>query len=307
MNLPECLLTCFSSQQSLIVETSKFKNTESLQNIISHYTDSCSILYCTKNTTPIELLVFFVSPSSPIPKTKTKLKNQSSSDEEDEEETITEIILSKKPTTNRLVGVSTHHFNKKNMIEIEKETNEIPYLQNDISILYNIDKLSKKSQITLMEIMIHKKFQIKGKEFHLNPKLMVFSTATSISNLNSNLLNQFLLFCSLENKDISNNSELKSLQSSFQSISESSVISRYCRDIIVSVRLQPDVIQKPLTNSIKCLEIASKGFAILNSKSYVTSNDVMSVAPNVLAHRIQLRNGNSLEFIQNLVKVLPYS
>eukprot|EP01080_Neovahlkampfia_damariscottae_P004810 gene4810-8396_t len=321
MNLSECLLSCFACQESLLVDTSKFKNIEIIQNIISLYTETCSILYCSKNTTADELFIFFIQPPNPIPKFRKKETNslrsgdydeqQEEDDEDDEdEETITEIILSKKPTKNRILVSAKHNFQKNKNIESSeediKDDNTPPYLQNNISILYNIDKLNKKTQNILMEIMIHKKFEIKGKTFLLNPNLMFFSTFNSISNLNLNLLNQFLLFCNKESKDISNNLQLKSLQSSFQNLKLSNLIEQYCRDIIVSIRLQNDVIIKPLTSSIKSLEIASKSFAVLNSKSFVTYSDVNLISSNVLSHKIKLKNDlNTMDFINQLINELP--
>jgi hypothetical protein len=295
MNLLSSLHVSLLAQQSILVNTSKMKNTDSIESFLSNYSNTCSIMSCNTQA-PDDIFLFFIQ----TPKILAKQKK----DVEIVEDSHSSIKIESTPRRKDLrTVVTSSHLNAKSGIRESNDNREPDIISNTYAILYNIDRLSKRSQQAIMEILIHKQIEVNGKNFALNPNLVIICTCTTL-DIHSRLLDEILLYCEAEEMqfDSSQIIDLKNLRGGLALVNENLKIIQFIRDVVIACRHNEGIGILPTSRVYNHIHIAARCHAVLNKRSFVKPSDVIKTVCNVLAQKIH----NKVEFVTGIVEQLTY-
>lgn len=191
---------------------------------------------------------------------------------------------------------------------------------NELILADEINRSSPKTQSALIEAMQEKQVTIEGKTMKLPEPFLVIATKNPIETegvypLPEAQLDRFLFsvemdylpkdqeFLMLERKN-KNKVETKNVRSvkntasiigmHHQVYAEQSVLS-YIIEIIDETRNHEQLVMGASPRAGEHLLYASKAYALINGRDYVIPDDVRSVAPKVLSHRLILSTESDLE------------
>lgn len=85
-------------------------------------------------------------------------------------------------------------------------------------------------------------------------------------------------------KPVTSVAEIQKIQDEVRTIKTSDAVLNYVQDLAAALRARPGVGVSP--RGIKSLLRASQSWALLDSRNYVTPEDVKAVAPSVIKHRL---------------------
>lgn len=277
MNFSTAINIGLVAQRSVIVNISDFKNPDALETILAHHCHHLSILNCNSQS-PDEIFNFFIQ----APKLAQR-KGRGS-------EIIIEDSKSDKKT-GKHSRVATSHNTPTNTPKLEPSTRvrtRDSNVSDHVTILYHIDKLSRRSQEAIMEIMIHKNVEVNGKMYSLSPNLMIFATCCEFFTIHNQLLDHFLISCETEDSIVQSpsNLDLKALRDSLLKSHVNLKVTQFIRDIVISCRHHESVKERPTPKTYDCMTLAAQTLATLCSSPFVTSTHVSQITPSVLSHRI---------------------
>jgi len=180
-----------------------------------------------------------------------------------------------------------------------------------------INRTPPKTQAALLEAMQERQVTVEGETFALPAPFHVLATANPIEYegtypLPEAQLDRFLMRTSfgyptpdeewevLQRRiarqqeattlqPVTDASTLLAMQAAVEQVTVDESISRYCVDLTVATRSHPHVLMGASPRGALALMLASRAFAVIDGRDYVTPEDVKAVGPSVLAHRITIR------------------
>jgi MoxR-like ATPase len=112
-------------------------------------------------------------------------------------------------------------------------------------------------------------------------------------------------------KQVVTKEEILKLIEEAKKVYVSEAVRKYIVDIITSLRNNHNILEEgPSTRASIWMMKASRAYALINGRNYVIPDDVKTVAPHVLRHRIQLRKEvieemNEEKIIQETLLITP--
>jgi MoxR-like ATPase len=112
-------------------------------------------------------------------------------------------------------------------------------------------------------------------------------------------------------KQVVTKEEILKLIEEAKKVYVSEAVRKYIVDIITSLRNNHNILEEgPSTRASIWMMKASRAYALINGRNYVIPDDVKTVAPHVLRHRIQLRKEvieemNEEKIIQETLLIIP--
>lgn len=221
-------------------------------------------------------------------------------------ETIEEIIkVEPQPKRKELRSVVTSsHIIVKPEPRESSETKDNNVISNHYAIMYNIDKLSRRSQQAIMEILINKQIEVNGKVFTLNPNLVIICTCSDLQLIHPPLADEILLYCQAEEFQFDPNCclDLKSLRENLKLVLLNLSNTQFVRDIVIACRHYDGIKYIPTSRVYEYIHIAAKCHALLHGFSFVKPVDIITTVTHVLAHRMH----KSIEYVSEIVQELNY-
>lgn len=280
----------------MLLELDRCNGTSQLlsTNIATLLKTECEVLNCTSKTTPEELFLFLAqSPKGHVFDLKSSTKSLSLPNtfirQTSGESSISEDSSILEPTI--LQDVDTVQ-------------------QKQVVLIHQIDRASKRTQAALQEFLIHKQLHLSGKNYIRDT--LVVATVSSKTNLRRELLDRFLLCVPVLKKELNSKVEVYTLQEMevlkkwIPNVFMNAATAQYVRDIIIALRLHPDIIEYPTSPlAADKLILASKALAATQMLNYVTPIHVMGIAFYCLGHCVRTKkedNGKLLAYILASVK-----
>lgn len=287
MSLSKCVEIALVSNQSILVNTAKFQNIELVEKVLSQYNQSFIVINCNSTMSTEDFFVILVQ-------TPRQNKNK------DTESDIEEVIRPETPKKNIRKVITTSHYSHHRVENKIEEKDQNISNQNNLFMIYNIDKLNKRDQQALKEVLIHKQIEINNKSYILSNKITFIATLSEISNISTDVLDEFLIYTESEEVTVNNDFELSQLKRSLLLTNVSLKIIQFIRDIIITFRYQNLVPTYPTSKSFDLIKLASQCVALLNKRDYVTPSDVNYIVPFVLSHRVF----KEPKYVENIIKEL---
>lgn len=286
MSLSKCIEVALVSNQSILVNITKFKKQDIVETCLAQYTQNFLVINCNLSQSTEDLFLILLQ----TPK-QTKNKDVETDEENYRPETP------KRSNTPKVIS-SSHYSHHKVDSKLEEKENNIT--QNSLIMMYGVDKLNKRVQQALKEILIHKQIEINNKSYTLSNKLTIIATLSDISCLSPDVLDEFLLYTDSEDVNISKDLDIPFLRRSLILTNVSLKITQFIRDIVITFRYQNIITNYPTTKSFDLIKLASQSIALLNKRDYVTPSDINHIVPYVLAHRIV----KDPKYVENIIKEL---
>ncbi|MGB0112696.1 MAG: MoxR family ATPase [Ilumatobacteraceae bacterium] len=180
-----------------------------------------------------------------------------------------------------------------------------------------INRTPPRTQSALLEAMQERQITVEGQTFVLAPPFHVLATANPIEYegtypLPEAQLDRFMMRTSfgyptvdeewsvLERRmdrrreeqtlrTITDAATLIAMQAAVESVTVDESVGRYCVALATATRAHPHVLMGSSPRGALGLLLASRSFAIIHGRDYVTPEDVKAVAEPVLAHRITVK------------------
>lgn len=187
---------------------------------------------------------------------------------------------------------------------------------SNIVLADEINRATPRTQSALLEAMAEGQVTIDGTTYKLDAPFMVAATQNPIESggtfpLPEAQLDRFFMKLSLgymERKDeiavmrreetgalldtlecVVNPSEFTALSEEFREVRVSDCVADYIMDIIEATRNNADIMVGASTRGAMALYLASQAYAAFSGRDYVIPEDVKTLAPYVLIHRIDYR------------------
>jgi MoxR-like ATPase len=194
----------------------------------------------------------------------------------------------------------------------------------NIILADEINRASPKTQSALLEAMQERQVTIEGTTMPLPSPFIVLATQNPIEfegtyPLPEAQIDRFLMRVEIgyptrdetmqmlknlrgimetKNKPVADEKSLQNLiPSAIWSVNIDDSIRGYITDIVEATRSNPAVRLGGSPRAATSLQVGSAGVALVEGRSYVIPDDVKKVAPNVLAHRLVLRQEAILDGI----------
>jgi MoxR-like ATPase len=112
-------------------------------------------------------------------------------------------------------------------------------------------------------------------------------------------------------KQVATKEEILKLIEEAKKVYVSEAVKKYIVDLVTSLRNNHNILEEgPSTRASIWMMKASRAYALINGRNYVIPDDVKTVAPHVLRHRIQLRKEvieemNEEKVIQETLLITP--
>ena len=179
-----------------------------------------------------------------------------------------------------------------------------------------INRTPPKTQSALLEAMQERQVTVEGETFRLPAPFHVLATANPIEYegtypLPEAQLDRFLMRVSFgyptleeeydvlvrrlarqqEEVDLAQVTDavgVLEMQAATETVTVDESVGRYCVDLAVATRDHDDVLTGSSPRGSLGLVLAARGWAVLRGRDYVVPEDVKSIAPSVLAHRLIL-------------------
>ncbi|MEO6144317.1 MAG: MoxR family ATPase [Dermatophilaceae bacterium] len=180
-----------------------------------------------------------------------------------------------------------------------------------------INRTPPKTQSALLEAMQERQVTVEGKTFPLAAPFHVLATANPVEYegtypLPEAQLDRFLMRVSfgyptadqewevLQRRmarrqeeqtltPVTNAAGLLAMQTAIESVVVDPTVGRYCVALAAATRNHPHVLLGASPRGALALMLASRSYAVLAHRDYVTPEDVKTVAPAVLPHRITVK------------------
>ena len=201
----------------------------------------------------------------------------------------------------------------------------------NILLVDEINRASPRTQSALLEAMAERQVTIEGKLHKLDPPFVVLATQNPSSHqgtfpLPESQLDRFLLQISIDYPSAENEVDILYSQASanplddllpvltrdqvvasqkhVQTIHVEKSVAEYMIRIVNQTRSDERIVLGCSPRGSLMLFRAAQGMAFLSGRDFVLPDDVQSVAPFVLSHRIELERGfeRNLKKAQNLVR-----
>ncbi|QSX04894.1 AAA family ATPase [Sedimentibacter sp. zth1] len=185
-----------------------------------------------------------------------------------------------------------------------------------------INRATPRTQSSLLEAMAEKQISIDGKTFELDDPFMVAATQNPIESygtfpLPEAQMDRFMMRLSLgymkrneemdvikreSSIDILNNlnsvvtlEEISDLKKSFHQVEVSEDVCNYLMDIIEETRTNDNILLGSSTRGAIALYQASQVKAAISGRKFVIPEDIKSLAPLILIHRLTFRGVSNYE------------
>jgi MoxR-like ATPase len=180
-----------------------------------------------------------------------------------------------------------------------------------------INRTPPKTQSALLEAMQERQVTIEGHTFVLEPPFHVLATANPVEYegtypLPEAQLDRFLMrigfgyptrdqeWAVLSRRmkrqreeqtlaQVTDVASLTAMQAAVETVKVEESVGRYCVALAAATRDHPHVILGASPRGALGLVLASRAYAMIGGRDYVVPEDVKTVAPSVLAHRVTLR------------------
>ncbi|MEE2641412.1 MAG: MoxR family ATPase [Planctomycetota bacterium] len=201
----------------------------------------------------------------------------------------------------------------------------------NILLVDEINRASPRTQSALLEAMAERQVTIEGKLHKLDPPFVVLATQNPSSHqgtfpLPESQLDRFLLQISIDYPSAENEVDILYSQASanplddllpvltrdqvvasqkhVQTIHVEKSVAEYMIRIVNQTRSDERIVLGCSPRGSLMLFRAAQGMAFMSGRDFVLPDDVQSVAPFVLSHRIELERGfeRNLKKAQNLVR-----
>jgi len=112
-------------------------------------------------------------------------------------------------------------------------------------------------------------------------------------------------------KQVATKEEILKLIEETKKVYVSEPVKKYIVDLVTSLRNNHNILEEgPSTRASIWMMKASRAYALINGRNYVIPDDVKTIAPHVLRHRIQLRKEeieeiNEEQIIQETLSITP--
>jgi MoxR-like ATPase len=209
-----------------------------------------------------------------------------------------------------LIGTSVYNA-KKSEFEFKKGP-----LFSNIVLIDEINRAPAKTQSALFEVMEERNISVEGITYNLEEPFLVIGTQNPIEHegtyrLPEAQLDRFLFKIEMDfpsvneeveilkrfNKERSNNqintitpvlnaNELVELRSKVDDIHVEESLMVYIASLVYATRNNPDIYLGASPRASLSILRASKAFAVLQGRDYITPDDIKMVAPSALVHRI---------------------
>ena len=180
-----------------------------------------------------------------------------------------------------------------------------------------INRTPPKTQAALLEAMQERQITVEGETFALAPPFHVLATANPVEYegtypLPEAQLDRFLLRTSFgyptrdeewevlhrrierrqeaqELRRVTDATTVLAMQAAIETADVDESISRYCVELAAATRSHPHVLMGASPRGALALLLTARAIAVIAGRDYVTPEDVKTVGPAVLAHRITVR------------------
>lgn len=217
---------------------------------------------------------------------------------------------------------------------INSQTRELEYHHGvamcNFLLADEINRASPKAQSSLLEIMEENQISLDGKTYPLPQPFMTFATQNPVEtygtyHLPEAQMDRFLMKISigyptkeqeieilnrketdeksLEIQPVTDVSNIISLKEQAEKVYVSNEIKGYILDIISATRDSQYVKLGASPRGSIALMKASKSYAFINGRDFVTPDDVKKMTPNVISHRIILSPKGKATFSSNELAV----
>lgn len=210
-----------------------------------------------------------------------------------------------------------------------KESSKFEYRQGlvltNILLADEINRTSPKTQSALLEAMEERNVTVDGTTYRLPQPFMVIATENEVGfvgtfPLPEAQLDRFMIKLSigypsveqeveiitarqLDNplknvKNVCTKEELVALTEAVKFVNVDKAISRYIVKLVAETRTNSAVLLGASPRASLALMRTSQAFAFISGRNYVTPEDVMSMVPYVLPHRIHLKQEAKIKGIR---------
>jgi MoxR-like ATPase len=180
-----------------------------------------------------------------------------------------------------------------------------------------VNRAPPRTQAALLEAMQERQVSVEGETFPLEPPFHVLATANPVEYegtypLPEAQLDRFMLRISfgyptrdeelevlqrrverrsddVALRGIVDAATLQAMQAAVESVDVDDDIGRYCVDLAAASRSHPKVQLGVSPRGAMALLLCARAHAVIAGRDYPTPDDVKSVAPSVMAHRISVR------------------
>jgi MoxR-like ATPase len=180
-----------------------------------------------------------------------------------------------------------------------------------------VNRAPPRTQAALLEAMQERQVSVEGETFPLEPPFHVLATANPVEYegtypLPEAQLDRFMLRISFgyptpdEESDmllrrVERRSEqpelativdaetLRAMQAVVETVTVDADVRRYCVDLVTATRTHPNVQLGASPRGALALLLCARAQAVIAGRDFVTPDDVKSVAPSVMAHRITVK------------------
>lgn len=182
-----------------------------------------------------------------------------------------------------------------------------------------INRATPRTQSALLECMAEKQVTIEGHTHKLTDPFFVIATENPVESsgtfpLPEAQLDRFMIKLSMEkpnrsqsisildryNKDnpladlkpVCNSTDIISMKQEVSSVHVADSLKNYILDIVDATGTEAEIAVGASTRAALDLLHASKAYAYIKGRTFVTPDDIKSLAPKVLAHRLVLSRGS---------------
>jgi MoxR-like ATPase len=180
-----------------------------------------------------------------------------------------------------------------------------------------INRTPPKTQAALLEAMQERQVTVEGQTFALEPPFHVLATSNPIEYegtypLPEAQLDRFLMRVAFgyPTRDqewevlgrrvarrreeqrltaVTDAAGLLAMQAAVETVTVDESVGRYCVALAAATREHPQVLMGSSPRGALALMLTARAYAVVNGRDYVVPEDVKTVAPSVLAHRITVR------------------
>jgi len=180
-----------------------------------------------------------------------------------------------------------------------------------------VNRAPPRTQAALLEAMQERQVSVEGETFPLEPPFHVLATANPVEYegtypLPEAQLDRFMLRISfgyptpdeesdmllrrverrseqLELATIVDAETLRAMQAVVETVTVDADVRRYCVDLVTATRTHPNVQLGASPRGALALLLCARAQAVIAGRDFVTPDDVKSVAPSVMAHRITVK------------------
>lgn len=212
-----------------------------------------------------------------------------------------------------------HYFNQKTA---EFELREGPVMTN-ILLADEINRATPRSQASLLEVMEENQVTIDGSALKLPEPFMVMATQNPVESRQGNFplpeaqLDRFLLTVKMgypafeeERKmiqtykherekeitaPVSTIDQIKKMKKEVEQVSVNEPTETYILQLVEATRMSPDVTAGVSPRGTLALMKAGQALAYIRGKTFVSPEEIKSLAPNVLSHRLVLTLEGSMK------------